>query len=413
MVTVPAPFSPSTVRPAAGPSRTALVRRARRMNRELAELYPDAHCELDFSSPLELLVATILSAQCTDKRVNQVTPVLFARYRTAADYAAADRDELEKIIRSDRLLPGQDDQHHRARAGAVRPVRRRGAAAAAGPGHAARRRQEDRQRRARQCVRRTRASPSIPISAGSPGGSAGRRPDDPEKIEQEVGALFPRSEWTMLSHRLIWHGRRVCHSRRPACGACGAGPALPIVRRGPDRSASRPEAGQGRPLLVTGEEPRDAGADVPGWLADLARSAERMPVPAGLRPPPAGPSVGDPDPVRRRPGRPRRAARRSGAHGCAGTPASRPFPAGRSMRPTRARFGAALREAAEEALVDPAGVQRARGASRSVHLAERILGSRRCWPGGGARAGRAGRSGRGQPLWPGCRCPTSPIRPAA
>src|SRR4249920_679444 len=82
------------------PSHTALVRRARRINRELAELYPDAHCELDFNSPLELLVATILSAQTTDKRVNMVTPTLFARYLTAADYAAADRAELEMIIQS-------------------------------------------------------------------------------------------------------------------------------------------------------------------------------------------------------------------------------------------------------------------------------------------------------------------------
>src|SRR5690606_2435366 len=84
----------------AGESRPALVRRARRMNRILAETYPDAHCELDFGSPLELLVATILSAQCTDKRVNMVTPVLFAKYRSAEDYASADRAELEEIIRS-------------------------------------------------------------------------------------------------------------------------------------------------------------------------------------------------------------------------------------------------------------------------------------------------------------------------
>src|SRR5712691_3011888 len=87
-------------RPKPEPSRTAVVRRARRINRELAELYPDAHCELDFTTPLELLVATILSAQTTDKRVNMVTPVLFARYRSAADYAAADRAEMEKIIQS-------------------------------------------------------------------------------------------------------------------------------------------------------------------------------------------------------------------------------------------------------------------------------------------------------------------------
>src|SRR5215470_9198414 len=76
-----------------------MVRRARRINRELAALYPDAHCELDFTTPLELLVATILSAQSTDKGVNLVTPVLFARYRTAADYAGADRDDLEKILK--------------------------------------------------------------------------------------------------------------------------------------------------------------------------------------------------------------------------------------------------------------------------------------------------------------------------
>ena len=82
------------------PSHTALVRRARRIARELAVLYPDVHTELNFTTPLELLVATILSAQTTDKRVNMVTPTLFARYPTAADYAGADREELEKIIQS-------------------------------------------------------------------------------------------------------------------------------------------------------------------------------------------------------------------------------------------------------------------------------------------------------------------------
>ena len=82
------------------PTRTALVRRARRINRELAKMYPDAHTELNFTTPLELLVATILSAQSTDQRVNMVTPVLFARYHTAADYAAANREDVEKIIGS-------------------------------------------------------------------------------------------------------------------------------------------------------------------------------------------------------------------------------------------------------------------------------------------------------------------------
>ena len=83
-----------------GETRLALVRRARRINAELAALYPDAHCELDFTSPLELLVATILSAQCTDKRVNLVTPQVFRRYPTAAHYAGADRSEFEDLIRS-------------------------------------------------------------------------------------------------------------------------------------------------------------------------------------------------------------------------------------------------------------------------------------------------------------------------
>ena len=82
-----------------GETRLALVRRARRMVRDLGALHPDAHCELDFTTPLELAVATVLSAQCTDRRVNQVTPALFARYRTAADYAAADRADLEALIR--------------------------------------------------------------------------------------------------------------------------------------------------------------------------------------------------------------------------------------------------------------------------------------------------------------------------
>src|SRR5205823_10906502 len=90
-------------------SRTALVRRARRIARTLAAAYPDAHCELTFHSPLELLVATILSAQCTDKRVNEVTPTLFARYRSAADYAAADRAELEDLIRSTGFFRAKTD----------------------------------------------------------------------------------------------------------------------------------------------------------------------------------------------------------------------------------------------------------------------------------------------------------------
>jgi endonuclease-3 len=214
------------------PSRTALVRRARRANRELAALYPDAHCELDFTSPLELLVATILSAQCTDKRVNMVTPVLFSRYRTAAGYAAADRAELEKIIQSTGFFRAKASSliglgHALCdRYGGEVPGKLRDLVTLPGVG-------------------RKTANVVLGNAFGVPGltvdthfSRLSRRlgwttQTDPEKIEQEAGTLIPRSEWTMLSHRLIWHGRRVCHARRPACGACALARLCPSFGEGP------------------------------------------------------------------------------------------------------------------------------------------------------------------------------------
>jgi endonuclease-3 len=209
-----------------------LVRRARRINRELASLYPDAHCELDFTSPLELLVATILSAQCTDKRVNLVTPVLFSRYRTAADYAAADRDEIEKIIQSTGFFRAKTTsliglgQALCDRFGGEVPPRLRDLVTLPGVG-------------------RKTANVVLGNAFGVPGITVdthffrlARRfgwttQDDPVKIEHEVGALIPRSEWTMLSHRLIWHGRRMCHARRPACGVCPLARLCPAYGEGP------------------------------------------------------------------------------------------------------------------------------------------------------------------------------------
>lgn len=214
------------------PSRTALVRRARRVNRELAGLYPDAHCELDFTSPLELLVATVLSAQCTDKRVNMVTPVVFSRYRGAADYAAADRAELEKIIQSTGFFRAKANsliglgQALCDRYGGEVPGRLSDLVTLPGVG-------------------RKTANVVLGNAFGVPGltvdthfSRLSRRlgwttQTDPDKIEQEVGALIPRSEWTILSHRLIWHGRRVCHARRPACGACGVARWCPSFGEGP------------------------------------------------------------------------------------------------------------------------------------------------------------------------------------
>ncbi len=213
------------------PSRTALVRRARRVNRELASLYPDAHCELDFGSPLELLVATILSAQCTDRRVNMVTPAVFARYPTAADYAAADRAELEKMIQSTGFFRAKTNsliglgQALCDRFGGEVPGRLRDLVTLPGVGR----------KTANVVLGNAFGVPGITVDTHF--ARLSRRfgwttSTDPEKIEAEVGALFPRSEWTMLSHRLIWHGRRICHAR-PACGACPLARLCPSFGEGP------------------------------------------------------------------------------------------------------------------------------------------------------------------------------------
>lgn len=185
----------------------------------LHERYPHAHCELDFSTPLQLLVATILSAQSTDVRVNLVTPALFERYGTAADYAAADRGELEDLVRSTGFFRAKSDALIKLGAALVErhdgQVPRRMADLVALPG-----------------VGRKTANVVLGNAFGVPGitvdthvGRLARRfgwtvETDPVRVEHAIGALIPRSEWTMLSHVLIFHGRRTCHARRPACGAC-------------------------------------------------------------------------------------------------------------------------------------------------------------------------------------------------
>ena len=213
-------------------SRTALVRRARRINRELAVLYPDAHTELNFSSPLELLVATILSAQCTDKIVNTVTPTLFARYRSGADYAAADRAELEKMIKSTGFFRAKASsliglgQALCDRFGGEVPGSLRDLVTLPGVGR----------KTANVVLGNAFGVPGITVDTHFARLSRRFRwtcSTDPVKIEAEVGSLFPRSDWTDLSQRLIWHGRRVCHARRPACGACGVARLCPSFGEGP------------------------------------------------------------------------------------------------------------------------------------------------------------------------------------
>ena len=215
-----------------GESRTALVRRARRMHRLLAEAYPDAHCELDFTTPLELVVATILSAQCTDRRVNLVTPDLFARYPTAAAYAGADREELEDRIRSTGFFRAK-------------------AASLVGLGQALVERYDGEvpgrldDLVTLPGVGRKTANVVLGNAFGVPGitvdthfGRLVRRfgwtvETDPDKVEAEIGTLVVRRDWTMLSHHVIWHGRRCCHAKKPACGACPLARLCPSYGEGP------------------------------------------------------------------------------------------------------------------------------------------------------------------------------------
>ena len=214
------------------PSHTALVRRARRIERELAVLYPDVHTELDFGAPLELLVATILSAQTTDKRVNLVTPILFARYPTAADYAGADRDEMEKIIQSTGFYRAKTNsliglgQALCERFGGQVPAKLKDLVTLPGVGR----------KTANVVLGNAFGIPGITVDTHF--GRLARRfgwttDTDPVKVEAEVAALIPRKGWTDLSQRMIWHGRRVCHARRPACGACGLARLCPSYGEGP------------------------------------------------------------------------------------------------------------------------------------------------------------------------------------
>ncbi|GAA3268605.1 endonuclease III [Streptomyces labedae] len=214
-----------------GESRTALVRRARRINRELAEVYPYAHPELDFENPFQLVVATVLSAQTTDLRVNQTTPALFAKYPTPEDLAAADPEEVEEILRPTGFF--------RAKTKSVIGLSKALVEQFGGevPG-----RLEDLVKL--PGVGRKTAFVVLGNAFGRPGITVDthfqrlvRRwkwtdETDPDKIEAAVGALFPKSDWTDLSHHVIWHGRRICHARKPACGACPIAPLCPAYGEG-------------------------------------------------------------------------------------------------------------------------------------------------------------------------------------
>ena len=221
----------------AGETPIGRKRRARKMAKVLAETHPDAHCELDFSTPLELAVATILSAQSTDKKINEVTPTVFARYRTAADYASADRSEMEEILRPTGFFRNKTDSL--IKLGQALVERYDGELPGtlvdlvSLPG-----------------IGRKTANVILGNAFGVPGITVDthfRRlvnrfgwvdEEDPVKIEFLVDALIEKRDWTMLSHRVIFHGRRVCHARKPACGACTLAAMCPSYGTGPTEAAA-------------------------------------------------------------------------------------------------------------------------------------------------------------------------------
>jgi len=265
-------------------TRLGLVRRARRMVRSLAVAYPDAHCELDFTTPLELAVATILSAQSTDKKINEVTPALFVKYRTAADYAGADRAELEDLIRQTGFFRNKAMSLIGLGAALVErfdgEVPRTLDELVTLPG-----------------IGRKSANVILGNAFGVPGitvdthfGRLVRRfgwteLDDPVKVEHQIGELVPRRDWTMLSHWVIFHGRRVCHARRPACGACTLAPDCPSFGLGPTSFAEAAKLVKGpeaEHLLALAEAAHAAPAAAAVAAGEVAAAAME---PAGVAAP--------------------------------------------------------------------------------------------------------------------------------
>jgi endonuclease-3 len=210
------------------PADSETRKEARAVYRILSKTYPEIRCELDFKNPLELIVATVLSAQCTDKRVNTITPALFKKYKTAKAYAGADIHQLEEMV----FQTG----FYRAKARHIKGIGIKLVEEFNGevpstleelitlPG-----------------VGRKTANVVLGHAFDIPGitvdthfGRLSRRfgwtkEMDPVKVERIVGELIPQKEWTNLSQRMIWHGRRICHSRKPACGACPVAKICPSV----------------------------------------------------------------------------------------------------------------------------------------------------------------------------------------
>ncbi|MEU9894205.1 endonuclease III [Streptomyces phaeochromogenes] len=296
--------APTKITPAKPPrneSHTALVRRARRINRELGEVYPYVHPELDFENPFQLVVATVLSAQTTDLRVNQTTPALFGKYPTPEDLAAANPEEVEEILRPTGFFRAKTksviglSKALRDDFGGEVPGRLEDLVKLPGVG-------------------RKTAFVVLGNAFGRPGITVDthfqrlvRRwqwtdQTEPDKIEAAVGGLFPKSEWTMLSHHVIFHGRRICHARKPACGACPIAPLCPAYGEGetdPEKAQKLLKYEKGgfpgqrlnppQSYLDAGGIPAPPlGATIP------SASAPGAPAPGAPAPASAGPAPGSP-----------------------------------------------------------------------------------------------------------------------
>ncbi len=210
------------------PANNETRKEARAIYRILSKTYPNIRCELDFNNPLQLIIATVLSAQCTDKRVNTVTPALFKKYKSAKAYAEADIDELEELV--------YQTGFYRAKARHIRGI---GVKLFTEFGSEVPRTLEELitlpgvgRKTANVVLGHAFDIPGITVDTHF--GRLSRRfgwtkENDPVKVERIVGELIPEKEWTNLSQRMIWHGRRICHSRKPACGACPVAKLCPSV----------------------------------------------------------------------------------------------------------------------------------------------------------------------------------------
>lgn len=215
---------------------TSLVRRARKIDRVLGQTYPEAKCELDFENAFELLVVTVLSAQTTDRRVNAVRPTLFAAFPDPKAMAAAPREDLERIIGPLGFFRAKTESLLKLSAAIMEnydgqvPNRLEDLVALPGVGR----------KTANVVLGNAFGVPGITVDTHF--GRLIRRfgwteETDPVKAEFAIAALFPKKDWTMLSHHVIWHGRRVCHAKKPACGACTVATWCPSYGEGPTEAA--------------------------------------------------------------------------------------------------------------------------------------------------------------------------------